>query len=569
MAGFHEEPSLSQHLQKPLATEEGEGRKFLIGSFALSVLCLACIAWLRSAFPDLSFRIFWHLLFSQDYWGAWLTLGILAVALPARNAAPVLLVVRALAGHPGKVAAVAFVALGAGAYLAYHHHPLSMDEYSASFQGAVFAGGHLTGQFPAPLVDWLVPRMFQDHFLVVSHQTGQVVSAYWPGFAILLTPFTFLGIPWACNPALGALSLLALHRIAGEVAGNEEAGGWALLFALASPAFAINAMSFYSMTAHLLLNLVYTLLLLRPTPAKAFVAGLAGGLALVLHNPFPHLLYALPWIVWLMMRRDFRSLGALAAGYLPGAIGMGLGWIALKAGLRDAALFGNAASAAAADSAWQILINHLRVFALPDLLMLVVRLAGTMKLWVWTMPGLLLLAWFGFRAGREDPRCRLLLASAGLTYIGFFFIPVDQGHGWGYRYFHSALGVLPILAAIAMVRGTAATRPARRLAAMAGYVAIASLVFSTALRVNQVEAFVDGHLRQVPLPEVGKLQIAFIDIRQGYYTADLVQNHPRLEGRRIVMVSHGPERNAEVAKQLAPAARRASAGAWGELWLVE
>src|SRR5438067_426521 len=51
---------------------------------------------------------------------------------------------------------------------------------------------------------------------------------------------------------------------------------------------------------------------------------------------------------------------------------------------------------------------------------------------------------------RAEPAVRLFAASALLTLAGYFFVPYDQGHGWGYRYFHASWGALPLLAACAL-----------------------------------------------------------------------------------------------------------------------
>ena len=47
------------------------------------------------------------------------------------------------------------------------------------------------------------------------------------------------------------------------------------------------------------------------------------------------------------------------------------------------------------------------------------------------------------------------------------------------------------------------------------------------------------------------------------------QNHPLLKGRALMMVSHGPERNAEMARRLSPHARLVARHGCGELWLLE
>jgi hypothetical protein len=549
-------------------------RQFIVASFVVSIFCLGYVIRHRIGVTDpYSVSIFWHLLITQDYWGALLVIGLLAVAMLARNAEPVLVVVRALAAHPSTVAVIAFIAFSGGSLLAYHDYALSMDEYSARFQADVFAAGHIVGHFPADLLDWLIPKTFQKSFLVVSPRSGDVVSYFMPGFALLLTPFTFIGIPWACNPAIGALSLLALHRMAREITGSRVAGGWAMLFALASPAFSINAMSYYSMSANLLFSALYSLLLFRPTTSRALLAGLVGGLAVAMHSPPPHLLYAVPWIVWLLVRRDFRCLLALAFGYLPLAAVLGFGWLTLLGELRNAGAIQGAAVGAAKVAtgtyAWGWLIAIGKILQVPDSNTLMVRIGGLVKLWVWAVPGLPLLAWFGFASGRSDTRYRLLLASAITTFVGYLLIPYDQGHGWGYRYFHTAWGVLAVLAAAAMAHAEKESPARTRFVALVGVLALGSLLCATALRAVQVHRFVKQHLDQISLADPHTAQVAFVDTGHGYYTIDMVQNRSGPTGKVLIMVSHGPEQNAVMARRLSATARRVSGGEWGELWLLE
>ncbi len=99
------------------------------------------------------------------------------------------------------------------------------------FQARVFAAGALHGQFPPDLVDNLIPKGFQNHFLMVNRNTGAVFSAYWPGFSLLLAPFVWLGIPWACNPTLVAASFLLIGRIARDLIASPLATlSWFFLY---------------------------------------------------------------------------------------------------------------------------------------------------------------------------------------------------------------------------------------------------------------------------------------------------------------------------------------------------
>ena len=75
---------------------------------------------------------------------------------------------------------------------------------------------------------------------------------------------------------------------------------------------------------------------------------------------------------------------------------------------------------------------------------------ATAKLWLWAVPGLLILALVGLARARSDIRIRLMAWSAALTFFAYLFLPADQGHGWGYRYFHSVWFVLPLLAVLSI-----------------------------------------------------------------------------------------------------------------------
>ena len=259
--------------------------------------------------------IFFVLFAHNDYPGAWCALLIPVVALLGSRYLPGRRMAQWAGDQPLVIAAATALLLALGTLVIYHNHPLSMDEYAAYFQSRVFAAGQLHGRFPAALLDWLIPRGFQDYFLNVSRQTGSVAEAYWPGFALVLTPFTWAGVPWLCNPIISAVTLLMIHRLALELFGDREAAGFALLLTIASPVIFANGISYYSMSAHLLANCVFALLLVHPTARRAVAAGAVGSLALALHNPFPHMLFAAPWLVWVATRQGgLRLLAALIAG---------------------------------------------------------------------------------------------------------------------------------------------------------------------------------------------------------------------------------------------------------------
>jgi hypothetical protein len=531
-------------------------RRFILWVMAANALCLAYFYLVDGTlFSTAGFApIFKFLLIHYDVQSAWAALGVCALAAAWRRPAPVLILVDAIARHPAPVVITAAIAFSSGALLVYHNYPFSMDEYAAVFQSKLFAAGALVARLPPTAVDWLVVRGFNGSFLYASRQSGLTVEAYWPGFALLLAPFQFLSIPWASNAVLAAASIHLIFLITLEITGDRRAAGWAVLFTISSGAFLAYAISYYSMQAHLTLNLLFAFLMLRPTRARALAAGLSGSLALNLHNPFPHALFAAPWLVSAALdARQRAALGPLALGYLPG-VGLLAAWLVLRGTVSPApaAAVANAMPAGA--------------FAWPDLALLNLRVASLVKLWLWASPGVLLLAAYGAVRGAGDRRVRLLAWSASLTFAGYCFVRFDQGHGWGYRYFHSAAGCIPILTGVALARSEAVAAP--RLIAFVGATAVLSLVVIVPLQLGQIDAVIANHLAQVPAPVGPGRNVYFLKPRGGFYLADMVQIDPLLRGRELILATRGAPLDVELIRQNWPDALKIASGAWGEQWTI-
>jgi hypothetical protein len=510
--------------------------------------------------------IFPRLYLFQDYPASILYLPALLLGLVPIVQKTGAWVARSLGEHPVAVAGALLVVLAAGAQLVYGAHPLAMDEAAPYMQSKTFAAGELAGRFPPALVDWLVYPDFQSYFINVSHETGRVASSYWPGFAVLLTPFMLAGVPWLCNPVLGALSLYVIHRLTLALTASREAAGLAMLFSVASAAFVINAISFYSMTAHLLCNALFTLLLLNPTTARVFGAGVIGGLALTLHNPLPHVLFAAPWVLWLLARKDrARTIPLLFAGYLPLVALLGFGWY--QQGLSIVHGPAQPAASAAGSTVEQALALVARVVAWPNAPLIEARLIGLAKLWLWAAPGLLLLAVVGFWRNRGNVGLRLLVTSAALTILGYLFIPADQGHGWGFRYFHSAWFVLPVLAA-------AVLRPNSAMQSSSGFdkarfvagASIGGVLLMLPFYAAAVHSFIGDHLAQLPVARQGRPRVTIINPGVGYYAQDLVQNDPFLRDPVIRMVTHGRKNDEAMMTRYFPHLSLLSSDYRGSVW---
>ncbi len=462
------------------------------------------------------------------------------------------------------VAGLTAVLLSAGAVWIYRVYPLSMDEYAPLFQARVFARGQLAAQFPPPLIERLFPPRAIGHFFSVSPADGRVVSRYWPGFALLLTPFVKWHAAWLLNPLLAMGSLLLIWRITRRVFDSDAAAGLAVLFAVASPAFTINAISLFSMNAHLFFNLAFVALLLRPTPRRILAAGLAGSVAVILHNPLSHLLFALPWIVWLGVRpRRARNLALLGIGYLPLTVGVGVAWVLYReavAGAGGAFSLPEILSGIAGGGTWLVA---------PSLRILVVRFMCLVKICSWAVPGLVVLAVFGGWRWRREPVVRLLAASAVLTFLAYFFVRFTQGHGWGYRYFHSVWGVLPIFAAGALLKDRGPRAAWRKnLLRFAVTAALLSLVLGTTLRAVQVERYISRRLAELPAAPAEGRAVCFINTQYGYAAEDLLKNDPFLRDRVLCLISRGRAADAKFVAKLHPGAKLFRSGPGGSCWAL-
>lgn len=546
--------------------------RLLFWCIAGAALAQAVIARASAGNPDLFSRIFWYLLTAFDTHGNLLLVLLAVCAFLLRRRPAALAAVRFAAERPWSVAAAVFPLLCLGSLRIYHDYPLSMDEYAAVFQAQVFAAGRLTGVFPAELVDRLIPYFFQGYFFSVARSTGEVSSSYWPGFALLLTPFVWLDIPWAANPAIGALTIPAIHRLARQVTGSQEAAGWAVAITAGSPAFIVASISYYSMPAHLLCNLLFALLLMRPSVPRALLAGIIGSLALTLHNPVPHLLFCLAFFVWLCVRPGSAAiLGALVLGYLPLSVTLGLGW---QQHVADLARIAGAAQGAVPAAAVELSLLETVSARIGPLLNLPLpgavqaRIAGLSKVWTWGALGFMVLAAYGYMAARAATEARLLGAALAVTFFGYFFVPFDQGHGWGYRYIHSAWFVLPVFASIALSR--AHGEPGGELRNMSAWGIVLSLVFANGLRLTQVESFINQHRSQVPpLAQPAardRPEVVFVNLAAGLYTQDMVQNDPFLRTPRIVMVQDNRKNVAQLMARHFPTHVKIAEGKWGELW---
>ncbi len=558
-------------------SSKGAGRASCAVWMTVLVVAVSALAaifilgYVQYPYPIWRGLVFRYLLYRQDLVGLALLVAIAVLACVPATHRPALAFVEAVGRRPWASAGIVFVALCLGTLYAAQNHALAGDEHLTLMQSRIFAEARLTGQYPPELMSWLMSDYYRYRWIMLNPHSGEIASIYWPGFALLLTPFTLLGIPWACNPLLAALALVLIARLAARLTESPQAAGWAILLAAGSPGFTGLALSYFPMTAHLLLNLVYAWLLIERGRRGLLFAGLAGSFALLLHNPVPHMLYALPWIVWLGRQPEGRrNLSVLALGYVPGLV-IGLAWAVF---IRNMHGFIFAAPFPSDDDLLNQLGNlfwywQLRsgwIFGSPEEYAIGGRIGEQVRLWSWAVPALPVLAAAGWWLGRRNTYLNLLALSFVVTILGYFLVKFDQGYGWGARYPHPAWGALPILGAAAIVLWPPHAKGG---AALRGWVASAatlSLVLATALRWWQIHDYIAEHLSRRPPYVEGVRQFVFIEYDRKHYTQDLVQNDPFLRRPVIFLLSQERRNDVFMMQHLYPEAHQVYDGRHGHVW---
>jgi hypothetical protein len=190
-----------------------------------------------------------------------------------------------LSWTPWGIAASALLISLAGTFLVFHNYLVSVDERAMDFQARIFAAGKLAapvGDRYHSLIDALTP-----HFISYFPSDSVWLSDYLPGFSALKAPFLLFHIPFLINPLFAALTVLLVMSIANRLLPEEKSRHWlAPLFLLASPQFLILSMTGFSMSAHLMLNLLWLWMLWHSNPRwrawTPWVGVLATGCCIIL-----------------------------------------------------------------------------------------------------------------------------------------------------------------------------------------------------------------------------------------------------------------------------------------------
>lgn len=409
---------------RPMTTKE------LLREAAPWPVILACMAFAITALQGGGGNLTLFYLYRQDRWlllAATLLLGLCIWRLSPRSQ-PLSGGGRWAPGIGAMMAAAAF----AGHYAILSGYDLSRDEQMATFDAAVFARGQLV----APLTG-----VWRDHaealntmFMYPARESAAWISAYLPLNAALRAFFGLFGDPALTGPAMVLLGAVALWGCARRIwPDNRETAIVALLLYLGSGQILFNGMTAYAMPAHLALNLCWLWFFLRRTTGGDVAALAIGFVAVGLHQPIMHPMFAAPILFLLVLERDWRR----AAIYFTGYAAIGAFW-AWWPNAMWSLVEGNALAQKA--EGVDYISRLVATVAQGDEMRVANMVPNLLRFFAWQHLLLLPLLPPGIALARKDRLAAALLGGILLTVTVMFIILPYQGHGFGYRYLHGLMG---------------------------------------------------------------------------------------------------------------------------------
>ncbi len=406
-----------------------------------------------------------------------------------------------------------------------HGFPLSMDEFNTGFEASILA----TGRVFQPVKDeWIafVPAI-KPVFVAWKGADHTWYSGYIPVYAALRALLQLLHVEAWLNPLCAGASVLLVATLARRLRPAEPAAPIIAVLALVTSAqFVVTSGSQYTMPAHLLANLAWTWLVLRDDRASIAAAALLGGLALGLHNPFPHALFAVPFFWRWLVRKQYARFVVTACVYLAFSY-LWLTWLRMERGGEPGAGGG-----------------LLSLFALPGLQAWRLTGMNLTLLFTWQAPVIALLLMVAYVRERDlNDTQKDLARGLLLTFLFYILYGSSQGHGWGYRYVYGALGSVALLAAAAVPSVVGAMGIRRTHTLVIGGFALA--VGTMALRLVQVERFA-GPFAEASAYVAGlDADVVAVETGAVWYGRDLVRNDAALTRPVIVNGSMLNERGWE------------------------
>lgn len=409
-----------------------------------------------------------------------------------------------------------------GHYVILSGYDLSRDEQMAMFDAAVFAQGQLVA--PVTGVWRQHAEALNTMFMYTADPRAAWVSDYLPLNAALRAILGVVATSVLTGPVMILLGALALHgcirRIWPE---NLEVSVVGLLLYAGSAQILANGMTAYAMPAHLALNVCWLWLFLQRC-VWADVAALAVGFVAVgLHQPLMHPMFAAPILVLLLLERNWRR----AAWYFVGYAVIGLFWLWWPHWI---------SSLVQADDVTQhvrdadYLTRLLNALTASDGLRVINMIANLLRFIVWQHLLLVPLLILGLAVARRDRLAGSLVAGILLTLATMTVILPYQGHGFGYRYLHGLIGNFILLALFGWTSMAGALPRWRPLLIRTTF---AGLVVLLPVQMWMAHAFYAAPARASKQIDRVNADYAVIGAGDAPFAADLVINRPYLDQRPV------------------------------------
>lgn len=484
--------------------------------FAFIIVGILCVYLLRGSgldvrnrtWPNVYYYLFSH--YEMVMMGAWL--GLIAVlSFPCRNQP-----VKNLA-DPSIIPILLGVGVIAslGTYWVMGAYPLAMDEFVVDFQAAIFRLGKLN--YPIPPSWWEFQKALTPYFVISDFSAHSWMGQYFPGCAFIRYLFGWIHLQALTNTFFAVASLGVMSALCRQLwPGRNELRWMAVVLLGTSSQFLITSMTAYSMPIHLFFSLGWLWLYLKDRFWGYALLPLWGGLALGVHQYVVHGLFAAPFCLRLVRERKWGWALYVGAVYV-GSYLLWLQWQRL--------LYPHAN-----------LVNDSHVLNSPGIHSLFIQILNSLLLVLWIHPFVIILTMAAlFRWKSWDPFVQDLFLSVALTFLFYIIYPIDQGHGWGYRYCYSILGNLVLIACWMWHKEgpefwKTGLRPFYWCSLFALFVALPYRCWEAR---DFTRPFVQGakwiHARKEP--------VVLVDSQLAWYGWDFVRNQPDLSNSPKIMFS--------------------------------
>ncbi|MDE2411747.1 MAG: hypothetical protein KGM18_08250 [Sphingomonadales bacterium] len=421
-----------------------------------------------------------------------------------------------------------FMVCAVGNLLVLQGFHQSRDEQMAVFDAAVFRSGRMFAPIP-PLWQPDAKALNLDFMLPADPPLGWI-SSYLPMNAVIRAGFSLIGAEPLATPIMAAGAIALLWSVAGRLWPDDRGARVATCAILVgSGQFIMSGMTAYAMTAHLLCNLVWLRLFLMRRRWADGLAILVGFVATGLHQPVFHPLFVLPFMVLLLVRREWTRLACFAVAYLAIAA-FWMGWPLHVAGL----IVGDVQASGGGAVQGVSYLDRLHGLIHLDLSSVALQAYNIAGFFAWQHILLLPLLVLGWRAARGNEVMMALAAGLVLPFVVMLVILPFQGFGYGYRYAHGVLGNAALLAGWAWHRMGDKRLEQRRLLARTTLASVAVLLpFQMWSVHSSFRSFVEADRRIT----ASGTDLVVLDNGWGHHVENLVYNAPDLDNRPIRLIA--------------------------------